>query len=100
MVLDPDAVYDWSDRRQPLDLPHRRLEPEALEALAGTIDDKSRVRIRFRQGGERLARRDGKGSVALKRSLADNGIPPWERDRVPLVYVDGDLIGAIGVPRP
>lgn len=99
-ALDPDAVYDWTDPRQPLDLPHRRIEPAALEALAGSIDENSRVQIRFRQGGERLPCHDGKGSVALKRWLADNGIPPWERDRIPLVYVDDKLIGAIGVPRP
>ncbi len=98
--LDPEAVYDWTDPRQPQELPHRRVPPEALEALAGPLDESSHVQIRFRQGGERLPRRDGEGSIALKRWLADHGIPPWERDRIPLVYVDGDLIGAIGVPRP
>ncbi|MEF8834394.1 MAG: tRNA lysidine(34) synthetase TilS, partial [Halofilum sp. (in: g-proteobacteria)] len=80
--------------------PHRRIELAALKALTGAPDPASRVQIRFRQGGERLPRADGSGSVALKRWLADNGIPPWERDRIPLVYVDGHLIGAIGVPRP
>ncbi|WP_175443088.1 tRNA lysidine(34) synthetase TilS [Halofilum ochraceum] len=99
-TLDPDAVYDWTDRRQPLELPHRRIPSEALEALTCPIDASSHVQIRFRQGGERLPRRDGEGSIALKRWLADNGVPPWERDRIPLVYVDGHLIGAIGVPRP
>lgn len=98
--LDSQATYDWTDLGNPLELPHRRIEPEALAALVGSIDNNSRVQIRFRRGGERLPRRDGKGSIALKRWLADNGIPPWERDRIPLVYVDGHLIGAIGVPRP
>ncbi len=99
-ALNLDAVYDWTDPRQPLDLPHRRIQPEALQALVGTVAETSHVQIRFRQGGERLPPQDGKGSVALKRWLADNGIPPWERDRIPLVYIDGDLMGAIGVPRP
>jgi tRNA(Ile)-lysidine synthase len=99
-VPDRDAVYDWTEPSQSLDLPHRRIQPEALEALAGSIDEGSHVQIRFRRGGERLPRQDGKGSVALKRWLADKGVPPWERDRIPLVYIDGELIGAIGVPRP
>lgn len=99
-ALDGDAVYAWPDPFQPLELPHRCLQPEALETLAGRLEVTSRVEVRFRQGGERLPRQDGNGSVALKRWLADKGIPPWERDRIPLVYVDGCLIGAVGIPRP
>ena len=99
-AMDPEAVYDWTDTARPLDLPHRRIQPEALTAITGTTDPASQVQIRFRQGGERLQRQNGHGSVALKRWLADNGVPPWERDRIPLVCVDGELIGAIGIRQP
>lgn len=43
--------------------------------------------VRFRRGGERfrpLGRRHGQ---ELKKLLQEAGIPPWERDRLPLVYL-------------
>lgn len=56
------------------------------DALAGRS-----LTLRFRQGGERfrpLGRRHGQ---ALKKLLQEAGIPPWERDRLPLLYVDDRL---------
>jgi tRNA(Ile)-lysidine synthase len=53
------------------------------------------VTVRFRRGGEccrpagRAHRRD------LKRLLQEQGVPPWDRDRLPLVYL-GDDLAAVG----
>ena len=90
--VDPARTYRWSDRGQALDLPHLRLLPSDLDPFE--IGPGREVTIAFRRGGERLPRPGG-GTVALKRWLADAGVPPWERDRVPLVYVDDRLVGAI-----
>lgn len=50
------------------------------------------VEVGYRDGGERV-RIDGKAhSMALSRLFQENRIFPWMRDRVPLVFVDGELV--------
>jgi tRNA(Ile)-lysidine synthase len=51
------------------------------EALAGGL-----LIVQFRQGGERFRPMDRAHSQELKKLLQQAGIPPWERDRLPLVY--------------
>ncbi len=51
----------------------------------------SRVTVRFRQGGERC-RPAGRGHTrSLKKLLQERGIPPWQRERIPLIHLDGRL---------
>lgn len=54
------------------------------------------VTLRFRRGGERckLARRPTR---PLKKILQDSALPPWWRDRLPLIYVDDTLAVIPGV---
>lgn len=49
------------------------------------------IEIRFRQGGERCQLAGHNHSHSLKKLLQDKGVPPWERDRIPLVYIDDQL---------
>jgi tRNA(Ile)-lysidine synthase len=50
-----------------------------------------RVEIGFRAGGERC-RPAGRGHHhPLKKLLQEADLPPWERDRLPLVFVDSRL---------
>jgi len=53
--------------------------------------DGARVQIRYRQGGEqcRIALRGM--TRPLKKLLQEAGLPPWLRERQPLVYLDGHL---------
>lgn len=63
-----------------------------LSALADTA-----LIVRFRQGGEHfrpIGRRHGQ---ELKKLLQEAGIPPWERDRLPLVYRDEALLAVVGL---
>ena len=57
-----------------------------------------RCEIRYRQGGEEAAL-VGRPRRALKKILQEAGVVPWQRQRVPLVYVGGELawIGGVGV---
>ncbi len=50
------------------------------------------VTVRWRQGGER-SHPEGRGhSQTLKKLLQEYQVPPWLRDRVPLLYIDESLI--------
>ena len=50
--------------------------------------------VRFRNGGERILSASGH-HVKIKNILHKHRIPPWMRDRVPLLYSDDELM-AVG----
>ena len=55
------------------------------------------VTIRSRQGGERMRLAPNRPSRTLKNLFQEAGIPPWERDRLPLVYCGADLVWVPGL---
>lgn len=64
----------------------------ALAAL-----DNRRLEIRFRQGGEQLRPAGRAGHHALKKLFQEAGVPPWRRERIPLLYADGRLLAVAGL---
>lgn len=55
-----------------------------------------RVSIRFR--GEGKCKPAGRGgSRSLKKLYQEYHVPPWQRDRIPLVYYDDTLVCAVGL---
>lgn len=94
----PDTVLNW-DIQHPLELPGgngRLIAHETVGAgLRADIVRASRVTVRFRRGGERC-RPAGRGQThALKKLLQEAGVPPWERDRIPLIYADDHLAAVV-----
>jgi len=51
--------------------------------------------VRLRRGGETCQLAGHAHHQKLKKLLQEAGVPPWERERVPLIYADGEL-AAIG----
>ena len=51
--------------------------------------------VRFRSGGERFKPQGRGHHHSLKDLFQENGIVPWMRDRVPLIY-RGDELTALG----
>lgn len=72
------------------DLCLQRVTGEGLSFAAG-----ERPQLSWRTGGERCRPRGRSASTSLKKLLQEWGVPPWWRDRVPLLYCDGELL-AIG----
>lgn len=52
------------------------------------LKDQKTIEVRFRQGGEKLCMEH---TQRLKKRFQDWKIPPWERGRIPLIYIDGEL---------
>ncbi len=50
------------------------------------------IELRYRQGGEEIKVLDQKHTKKLKKLLQDEGVVPWMRDRLPLVYAGGELV--------
>ncbi|QIB64233.1 tRNA lysidine(34) synthetase TilS [Kineobactrum salinum] len=51
-----------------------------------------RLTLRWRQGGERCRLAGRGGSRSLKKLLQEAAIPPWWRQRLPLLYLDEELL--------
>lgn len=52
------------------------------------------VQVRARQGGERIVLPGRGHSHALKHLLQEHGMPPWLRERLPLLWQDDELLAA------
>lgn len=48
--------------------------------------------LRWRRGGERCRLPGRRGSISLKNYLRERELPPWWRDRVPLLYLGEELL--------
>jgi tRNA(Ile)-lysidine synthase len=57
----------------------------------------SKVTLGVRQGGERLRLHAGGPHHSLKNLLQEHAIPPWQRDRLPLLWCNGQLLWAAGI---
>lgn len=68
---------------------------ESGQGLSPALDPAS-LQIRYRVGGERFHPLGRQGSHPLKKLLQEWGIPPWERDKIPLLYHGDILVCVIG----
>lgn len=50
------------------------------------------LQLRFRQGGEEFRPKDQRHTRKLKKLLQEEGIVPWMRDRLPLLYAGDELV--------
>jgi tRNA(Ile)-lysidine synthase len=58
---------------------------------------RARVTLRPRQGGETLRPHLHAATRTLKNLLQEHHIPPWQRDRLPLLYCGDELVCVLGV---
>ena len=92
---DLDEKLDW-DVKNNLILPDGSEFVATIEEGNGfKIPTEANVSIRFRSGGERCKPAGRNGSNTLKKLFQEYGLEPWLRNRVPLVYVQGQL-AAVG----
>ncbi len=55
------------------------------------------LNIRQRQGGEKFRLRPGGSTRSLKNLLQEARMPPWERERLPLIYCGDTLVAVPGL---
>ena len=53
--------------------------------------------LRLRQGGEKLRLQPGGSTRSLKNLLQEARMPPWERERLPLIYCADTLVAVPGL---
>ena len=95
---EPAGEIIW-DGKSPLLLPatgqRLRFAPVSGAGLARTRLEGVTFQVRFRRGGERCRLPGRPHHHKLKKLLQAAGVPPWERARLPLLYVN-DALAAIG----
>lgn len=64
------------------------LQPESLKPFEIKQKD---ISIRFRQGGEKVKILGRSGTHGLKKFFQEQGIPPWERESLPLLCIQDEL---------
>ena len=95
---DPEQVIQWNLNQsiyiESLDMKLSRsdLEQNSIQVPEGAES----LTIRFRQGGERLKPIGNKQHRSLKNLFQEAEIPPWQRDRIPLIYYQDQLISVLG----
>ena len=87
-----EAQLDWSALNTQLRFKHTEGVGINLEKL-----QRAPVTLRLRQGGETLRPHFNAATRTLKNLLQENHIPPWWRDRLPLLYCGDELVCVVGV---
>jgi tRNA(Ile)-lysidine synthase len=54
--------------------------------------EKSQLMIRYRQGGETIKPVENRPSRSLKSVFQTSHIPPWQRERLPLLCINADVV--------
>ncbi|MGH8178039.1 MAG: tRNA lysidine(34) synthetase TilS [Steroidobacter sp.] len=95
--FESSAALVW-DTGSPIELPANLgrllLQPDPSGALSAAKLS-STLFVRFRAGGEMLRPAGDAHRRSLKKLLQSSGVPPWRRDRLPLIYSDDRLV-AVG----
>ena len=72
-------------------------EASSGQGLRRSALDGAAVMLKARQGGERLQPDARRPRRAVRKLLQENGVPPWERARLPLLWVDDCLAWVGGI---
>jgi tRNA(Ile)-lysidine synthase len=93
---DPAMVLRW-DPSAPLPIPHLGLELRGGDLMRlGVAIPRQGLTVGFRRGGERCRPAAAPHHRSLKTLFQEAGVPPWERERIPLIYADGRLVAVMG----
>jgi tRNA(Ile)-lysidine synthase len=74
-----------------------KFKPEEGRGLSLARLRAARVTVRVRQGGERLQLDSRRPRRTLKNLFQEQGIPPWRRDALPLIFCGEELVSVPGI---
>ncbi|MBL1261517.1 MAG: tRNA lysidine(34) synthetase TilS [Thiotrichaceae bacterium] len=105
--FDTSQRIEWAWHQSALLLPAglgtlqtRLMEPgdedDASQALHLKQCQQLPMTVRFRRGGERCQLPGRRHRHALKGLLQQAGVPPWQRNRIPLIYLGDQLAAVVG----
>ncbi|MDH5633654.1 MAG: tRNA lysidine(34) synthetase TilS [Gammaproteobacteria bacterium] len=91
----------WPDSTPELELPDLAIRLRLHETAAAGISSRllvgATIELRQRRGGERVQLPGRQLHHQLKKVLQDAAVPPWLKNRLPLIFIDGQLAAVPGV---
>jgi tRNA(Ile)-lysidine synthase len=87
-----ETELDWPALNMQLHFKHIESSGISLAKL-----QRAPVTLRLRQGGEVLRPQPNAATRTLKNLLQEHRVPPWQRDRLPLLYCGEELVCMPGV---
>ncbi len=98
---DKEPVIAWEDLGTPIVLPGKdtlqwQLAAEPGVGLAKQWLKNSAVQVAWRQGGERCHLVGKAHSESLKKRLQVWRVPLWLRNRIPVIYIEGEIAAVAG----
>jgi tRNA(Ile)-lysidine synthase len=91
---------DWrGERRLPIDAlaGELRFRRARGAGIAAALVDGRTFRVRLRGGGERLRPDPRRPRRSLKNLFQEAGVPPWRRERLPMLFCGDELVWAAGL---
>ncbi|MCA1804437.1 MAG: tRNA lysidine(34) synthetase TilS [Xanthomonadaceae bacterium] len=85
------AGRDWAPG-EVLELAGGTLRADTATGQGLRLTPGTRLQVRFRQGGEQIRLPGRDHHHTLKQLFQERGIPPWERERLPLLYLGKELV--------
>lgn len=96
---EPEPLVDltWPTEQTTIDFAPKRQLSYSLGSAGIPYErwQKAKVIIKFRSGGEKIRLPKRKENHTLKKLFQEAGIPPWQRDTIPLIYLNNKL-AAVG----
>ena len=95
---DLSQVFSWEAGSESLSLANNgKLKiAKAKQGIAKHIWQQGNIQVKYRQGGEKIALPNRSGHHSLKKLYQEAGIPPWQRDVIPLIYINSELAAVAG----
>ena len=95
---DLNQVTTWAKHKESLALADngRLLLRETEQGIAKHVWDQGNILVKYRQGKEKIALVNRDGRHSLKKLYQEAGIAPWQRDVIPLIYINGELAAIAG----
>lgn len=95
-AINPDSRYQW-DLRGELKLPHGVLKcsRDVSGGLDSSLVGRSCEIAYYRHRGERCHPAGRSHSQTLKRLFQSWRVPPWERQRQPILWIDGEIAAVV-----
>ncbi len=99
-AFDPALVLPWQGETE-LEWPALQCRVAMRPAVGAGISQaklqRAPVTLRLRSGGESLRPHPNAATRSLKNLLQERGVPPWRRERLPLLYCGDELVSVVGV---
>ena len=70
-----------------------RLEIKVVDSC---IIETQQLRVTFRQGGEKIRLTGSNHHRTLKNLMQEWEIPPWQRNRIPIIYLEEEIVAVVG----